>query len=356
MSRSRKNNNTLSSATTTESLPAGDSLQQPIEEIQSFSFGEPTAIMDQRDLQDCMECAKNGRWYEPPISTYGLARMVEGAVHHQSPLIFKRNVIMSCFKPHPLLSRQDASAFIMDYLVFGNAYLELRENMLGQPLKLKHSLAKYTRRGENLDQYWFVTYYGEDYAFPPGKVYHLRSPSIHQEIYGTPEYMSAMQSILLNGEATLFRRNYYINGSHAGVIVYLTDPVANSGDVEKLKKSLKDARGGGAFKNLFVYAAGGKKDGLQILPFSQIAAKDEFTGIKDATRDDMLAIHRVPPQLMGVLPNNTGGLGDIEKAAKVFAINELYPIQSVLKDLNDWLGIEVFDFTPYALAETAARI
>jgi capsid portal protein len=38
--------------------------------------------------------------------------------------------------------------------------------------------------------------------------------------------MAALQSAMLNGEATVFRRNYYINGSHAGVIVYLTDPVA----------------------------------------------------------------------------------------------------------------------------------
>lgn len=69
---------------------------------------------------------------------------------------------------------------------------------------------------------------------------------------------------MLNGEATVFRRNYYINGSHAGVIVYLTDPVANNNDVEKLKKSLKDARGNGAFKNLFVYAAGGKKTACKL--------------------------------------------------------------------------------------------
>lgn len=158
---------------------------------------------------------------------------------------------------------------------------------------------------------------------------------------------------MLNGEATVFRRNYYINGSHAGVIVYLTDPVANNNDVEKLKKSLKDARGNGSFKNLFVYAAGGKKDGLQIMPFSQVAAKDEFTGIKDATRDDLLAAHRVPPVLMGVMPNNSGGFGDVEKAAKVFSINELAPIQESLKELNDWLGIDVVRFNPYALLQAA---
>jgi hypothetical protein len=35
----------------------------------------------------------NGRWYEPPISPYGIARMFDVAAYHQSPLIFKRNVI-----------------------------------------------------------------------------------------------------------------------------------------------------------------------------------------------------------------------------------------------------------------------
>jgi capsid portal protein len=39
----------------------------------------------------------------------------------------------------------------------------------------------------------------------------------------------------------------------------------------------------------------GGKDSVQILPFSQISAKDEFVGVKSSTRDDMLAAHRVPP-------------------------------------------------------------
>ncbi len=166
--------------------------------------------------------------------------------------------------------------------------------------------------------------------------------------------MAVVHSAMLNGEATLFRRNYYINGSHAGVIVYLTDPITNNAEVEQLKRSLKDARCNGAFKNLFVYAAGGKKDGLQIMPFSQIAAKDEFNGIKDATRDDMLAAQRVPQQLMGIMPNNAGGFGDVEKAARVFSINELTPIMESLKGLNDRLGIEVMRFKHYSLAEKAA--
>ncbi len=36
-----------------------------------------------------------------------------------------------------------------------------------------------------------------------------REPDINQEIYGVPQYVSALQPALLNESATLFRRKYY---------------------------------------------------------------------------------------------------------------------------------------------------
>lgn len=51
------------------------------------------------------------------------------------------------------------------------------------------------------------------------------------------------------------------------------------------------------FRNLFMYSPNGKKDGLQIIPLSEVAAKDEFLNIKNVSRDDMMAAHRVPPQI-----------------------------------------------------------
>ncbi|VFZ87203.1 phage portal protein, pbsx family [Klebsiella variicola] len=52
----------------------------------------------------------------------------------------------------------------------------------------------------------------------------------------------------------------------------------------------------------------------------------------------MMAAHRVPPQLMGIIPNNTGGFGDIEKASKVFVRNELIPLQKDFLSLMNGLG------------------
>jgi capsid portal protein len=56
-----------------------------------------------------------------------------------------------------------------------------------------------------------------------------------------------------------------------------------------------------------------------------VAAKDEFLNIKNVSRDDMLAIHGVPPQLMSIISNNTAGFGDVEKASKVLVQNDYVP-------------------------------
>lgn len=71
--------------------------------------------------------------------------------------------------------------------------------------------------------------------------------------------------------------------------------------------------------------------------------------IKNVSRDDMMAAHRVPPQMMGIMPSNVGGFGDVEKASRVFVRNELIPLQKRLQELNDWLGEEVMRFEDYNL-------
>lgn len=57
--------------------------------------------------------------------------------------------------------------------------------------------------------------------------------------------------------------------------------------------------------------------------------------------------HRVPPQLMGIIPSNAGGFGDVEKAAGLFNGLEIEPLNARLRELNDWIGIEVVRFRQY---------
>ena len=149
---------------------------------EAFTFGDPVPVLDRRELLDYVECVVMDRWYEPPVSFDGLARTFRAAVHHSSPINVKRNILTSTFIPHPLLSQQAFSRFVQDYLVFGNAYLEKRTNRLGGLLSLEPALAKYTRRGTDLNTYWFVQYglTTQPYQFTPGSVFHLMEPDLNR--------------------------------------------------------------------------------------------------------------------------------------------------------------------------------
>lgn len=320
---------------------------------ESFTFDDAVPVMDRRDILDYLECLDNGRWYEPPISFEGLAKSFRASTHHSSAIYFKANVLASTYIPHPLLPTATVKELALNFLTFGNAFIETRYSRTGKVVGLRHSLAKFTRVGVEPGMHFFVPHSRIEHQFEPGSIWHLREADINQEVYGLPEYLSTLQSAWLNESATLFRRRYYNNGSHAGFIMYFTDDGASQEDVDSIRSALKNAKGRGNFRNLFLHSPNGKKDGVQIIPLSEVAAKDEFLNIKAVTRDDVLAAHRVPPQLMGIVPGNTGGFGAVMPAAQVFARNEITPLQARLSELNAWLGMDVMQFKPYVVGVEA---
>lgn len=321
-----------------------------------FTWGDPSPVMDGRDITEYMHSWHNGNYYEPPVSPRGLAKTFRANPHHTSAILVKRNILAKCFNPHKLLSRKNFTAFCQDYLIFGNSYLESIESRTGKKLPLKPALAKYTRRKTTEEnQYCFVSTHGQIHDFAEDSIFHLMSPDINQEIYGTPEYLAGLNSVWLNESATIFRRKYYENGAHAGHIIYINDAAYQESDIDDIRESLKNAKGDSNFKNLFLYSPNGKKDGIQIIPLSEVQAKDEFFNIKNVSRDDILTAHRVPPQLMGVVPTNTAGFGDAKAAAEIFNMNEIEPLKSQFLELNEWFSDEIIVFSEYEIPSTSGN-
>lgn len=315
-----------------------------------FTFGEPEPVLDSRSLFEYGYCPRYQNWYELPYDMPSVAKLFRATSHHTSAIVVKRNILSSTFKPHPLLNRQTFDAIVLNLLTFANCYIHIERNKLGQPIRLNSLPCLSMRRGVDFKHYYRVNNFLEhDVIFNQNDIIHLYEPDINQEIYGIPNYLSSINAILLNEAATLFRRRYYKNGAHAGFILHMTDALQTQNDVDELEEALKNSKGAGNFKNLLLYTPNGQKDGVKIIPIAEVAAKDEFYNIKMASRDDQLAGHRIPPQLMGVVPNNTGGFGDIAKAAEVFYYNEILYYQNVLKQINDRLTQNIIEFDSYAL-------
>jgi capsid portal protein len=165
-------------------------------------------------------------------------------------------VLAGCFIPHKLLSRQAFSAFALDWFVFGNAYLEMRRNRLHGPMGFRNSLAKYTRRGSDLDTYWFIQSGLDDHQFETGSVCHVINPDIHQ-IYGMPEYFAGCCRPTWPTPPTSSASSTTTTGRMQAVLRQQRSGRRES--LENLKKTLTDTRRGGAFKNILLSAPASAK-------------------------------------------------------------------------------------------------
>lgn len=303
-------------------------------------------------LFDFTGCLNNGKYFEPPVSWFDVEKLLRQGVHHCSALQAKLNILKVTFTPTQWLSRGEFEKLAFNFLVLGNGYLEIQRNRLGKMLSVKSRLALYMRRSSNLKDFVYLRndLINATYEELDGNdIIHIIQPNLRQEVYGMPYYLAAMDSVELNAAATRFRVRYYKNGSHAGFILYTTDSKINEEDWENIKAQLRSAKGEGNFKNIVIRSPEGNPDGLKLIPISEVAAKDDFLNIKQISAEDMLAIHRVPPALMGIVPKSAGGLGDAATAARVFATNEVAPLQQAFLDVNEKLNTEIFRFEPYNL-------
>ncbi|MDR5801906.1 phage portal protein [Caballeronia sp. LZ001] len=339
----------VTSISSASEIAARDSLSS----ITTFEFGDAATALEAPDIFDYRELWTINGFFEPPICRTGLAKSLRAGTHHASALYFKRNVLASTFIPHKRFSRESFSRLALDYLTFGDAYLERETNLLGKALNYRPTVAKYTRRMTDLEHVALIDGYQIAHTFERGSVFQLAEPDVNQEVYGMPEYIASLQAAWLNESATLFRRRYYANGSHAGFILYLNDPSVDPEDVDAIRQQLRETKNLGNFRNLFVHSASrdgnGNKGSLELIPISEVAAKDEFFNIKNITRDDSLAAHRVPPQLIGIVPSNTGGFGAADTAARVFGYNEIRPLQQKFRAINEWADEEIVRFEDYAV-------
>lgn len=320
--------------------------------VTMFTFNDPSQVLEDRNNAlglpeyingNCLLdelgnfLNENGEYFIPPISKMGLAKLLKFNAYHGAIPGFKTNLIMRAFQASRGLSRLDANNAVMDYNVFGECYFYKVKNVFGQVLEKQHIMALNMRVKTNGD-YRLLFPNGEHQDFNQEDIDHLKEYSVIQNIYGEPYYLGGIQSILLNQEATIFRRKFYINGAHAGYVFYTNDPDLTEADEDKLKQTLNETKGVGNFKAVFVHIPNGSEKAVQILPIGDFSSKDDLNAIKNISRDDIIAAWRVPPALANIIPSNNSGFGDIEKIDKVYLKNEILPIRLKLLGLNDDLS------------------
>lgn len=305
--------------------------------IEQFAFGDPEPVVGKNWIDYLGVFPTQSGYYEPPWSLSGLAKMRNANAHHGSCLLFRRNMLATVYVPRPAFERDAFRALALDYLTLGNAYLYRRRNALGQVVAMRHLPALNMRARVDGGYRRLMPGTAADIDFAAEEIVHIFEYDCMQEIYGIPDWLGGLQSALLNEDATLFRRRYYVNGAHMGFIFYTSDPSLSPDTQELLKAKIKEGKGVGNFRSLYLHIPNGKEKSVQIIPVGDINQKDQFEQIKNISADDVLVAHRVPGSLAGVRPSNVGGDGDVTKRRLVYLQTETAPLAGVFLAANQHL-------------------
>lgn len=316
-----------------------------------FKFGDAETALNDRDIslgiKESLAGANvydylgtflddSGEYYLPPTPKAGLARLLKANAYHGAIPRFKTNLVMRAFEASSAVSFEDAFKVVHDFNVFGEGYFYKVPNIFGHTIKLQH-LMSINMRVKTTSGYRLLQPNNKFIDFDEDEIIQVCDYSVSQSIYGEPDYVGAIQSILLNEEATIFRRKFYINGAHVGYIFYINDDDLTEEDELAIKEQLKGSKGVGNFQAMFLNIPGGGEKAVQIIPIGDFSSKDDLAAIKNISRDDIIAAWRIPPALASIIPSNTSGFGDIEKIDRVYTKNEILPIRRKVINVNEHL-------------------
>ncbi len=289
-------------------------------------FSMPEVVMPNMWLTDYDELSLNesdGYW-EPPIDRHLLANLPRRNAQHGGILQSRVNMAASRFISGCMTAEQVEATFT-NLIMFGDvALLKIRDGFR-RTVRL-FPLPSYRTRVaidggavvlEREDQ--LKRYKAKDIIW-------VRQYDPVQQVYGLPDYIGGMQAAMLNEDATLFRRKYFLNGAHMGFIMYATDPNLDPEVEQEIKTKIQDSKGVGNFKSLFVNIPNGKEKGLQIIPVGNFESKDEFGNIKAVSAQDVFNAHRFPAGLGGMIPTNSAGFGDPTKYGEMYFKAETKPL------------------------------
>lgn len=311
-----------------------------------FEFGDPEPVLS-NNLSEYLGSFLDmgGEYYRPPVSLTGLADTMTANPHHNSILHFKKNMILKWLEPTKVVTYATVQQTALDYVVFGNMYFQKFKNRFGKVLRTSRLPAISMRRGKEPGQFFKLNNNGALVEFKKDEVIHIKEPDIKQEIYGVPEYLGGIQSVLLSEDAGLFRRRYYLNGAHMGYILLTNDADLDEDTAKAIEQKVKNSKGPGNFRSLYINIGQSKaKKPVEIIPVGDISTKDEFERVKNITQNEILSMHRMYAGLSGIVPENNAGFGDIRKTMHVYHELEIGSLQQPFLELNEQLGSKVVSF------------
>jgi len=270
--------------------------------------------------------------------------------------------------------------FMMDYKTTGNGYLEIiREGYSprGKPVLIEHIPAHTVREhedGEKIAQLradqkvWFKKFNSElDLSTSNGipesnderaseylslKEYH---PS--DDYYGVPQYISVIRTMYGDIARNEYNISFFKNYGMPAAIVSIAgnyNPMAQVGQdmtmmdfIEEQFRSFQDNPHSTML--LTVPSQNGGEVEIEITPLETQQKDSSFQVYRKDNRDEVLAVHGVPPYRLGIAETGNLGGSTAEESTEIYKRSIVEPLQNLVEELineviREGFGIHDWEF------------
>jgi HK97 family phage portal protein len=182
---------------------------------------------------------------------------------------------------------------------------------------------------------------GRAELFAPGDVVHIKYPNPLDPHYGLSPLQANALTIDANTELLKARHQTFATGARPGLVI-ATDQVLNDTTITRMEEKLATKFGGrDNWQRPLIL-----EQGLRATPWTLSPAEMDFLNSSKLTRDEIFALFRVPPPVVGLVENTGLGSEIWIGARSLFCEGTVQPKldligQSLTRDLGRRYGLDV---------------
>ena len=242
------------------------------------------------------------------------------------------------------------SACIQDYIIFGEFFIQLLKNSVGQIVDLIHIPAEMCRMNEDRSRIWvnkrwakyatnsvqyksFEASLKEEEQDPLESLIYVYSNGGNRSVYGKGLFISALNDIASEASASQYIKNSLDSGLASRFIIDLPNSAnLTDDDKEDIERAITDKFCGASNAGKFMlYFNSGDKD-LNVSTIDNDDSHERFNAIREAAKNNIFIAAHATPNLFGD-PTQTTGFNDqeYESALKLYKMMVINP------------SIEIFD-------------
>lgn len=248
---------------------------------------------------------------------------------------------------------------LKDLILFDSFSVDIVNNLEGKPDKMDHLDQSKIRYGEKnineIQKIWYSNNWADtrklrnrpmefdNYLLNPETTRGIYSYTTYfpgKEYYSLPQYVSAVNWILLDYEISNFHINNVKNGFAPSMLIkYNTQPETVE-EKDAIAQSLYDQyKGASNAGEVIISFAVDREHNIDVEPISQNASDTRFLLLKEQSFQEILSVHSVTnPQLFGKnTPGELGSSKDLIRDYNLYYTSVIEPYQIKVKEFLYWI-------------------